>query len=296
MHDRDRGGFTLVELLVVSAIIGILVAMLLPAIQSAREAARRMQCVNNLKQIGLGLNTFHSAHNRFPTTVPAEGPQWDLGWSWSAHILPFIGEQIEIDLKRPFGEANHPTNLPARRTLVGIYQCPSADDNRLVTCVRATPGYEDAAETNYGAIATELPYIWDAMGGRAIGVISHNSTTRIKDILDGITHTLVVGECDLDQDDPWKFLPGIDPHYCRNGKCRIGRYWGFSSILTVYRGINDHTTGVLDYAVRSHHPGGAQFVFADGHVEFTSETIEQQILVALTSRALGDYTGPHGGD
>ncbi len=291
---RISSAFTLVELLVVIAIIGILIALLLPAVQAAREAARRMQCTNNLKQIGLALHNYHSTYGQFPSGLP-EDIMWDLGWSWSAKILPFIEQPITIDLTRAYNEANHPVNLPARRTLMSIYQCPSADPNQLVSCVRGTPGYEDAAETNYGAIATsrgpgDPGYLSPFDDQEPTGVLYYHSNTRIRDVTDGTAQTLIVGECDLDQDDPEKKTAGPD-YFGPNGEGWIGYYWAYLNLSTVFFGINDSDATYIDFAVRSHHPGGANFAFTDGHVEFISESINQDVLTFLTTRAGEEVIG-----
>ncbi|MCU0716951.1 MAG: DUF1559 domain-containing protein, partial [Pirellula sp.] len=140
-----KQGFTLVELLVVISIIGVLVALLLPAVQAAREAARRLQCVNNLKQMGIGFHNYHSVHNRFPfggagnvsATSAAIRAQWRP--SWGTALLPYIEQQAiyeEIDLRRPYiDEVNH----AAGARLIAIYLCPSAPKNVMTRPNGDTP-------------------------------------------------------------------------------------------------------------------------------------------------------------
>jgi len=139
-------GFTLVELLVVITIIGILIALLLPAVQAAREAARRMQCTNNLKQFGLALHNYHLTHKVFPYGAGGGGT-W---WSWSALILPFIEQNAiydQIDFDKPYN-AVHPVNNDVMKNFIAAYQCPSAPPNVLCACCSGIPGHEDTAETN----------------------------------------------------------------------------------------------------------------------------------------------------
>ena len=135
---RPQFGFTLVELLVVIAIIGILVALLLPAVQAAREAARKTQCKNNLRQLAIGLLNYHDANGYFPRTA-------DFGWS--VRVLDFLESHDAkglIDFDYP---NNHPQNFGAMKTFFTFYQCPSAPRNLLCTCCINVPGADDAAET-----------------------------------------------------------------------------------------------------------------------------------------------------
>ena len=152
---ESRIGFTLVELLVVIAIIGILIALLLPAVQAAREAARRMQCTNNMKQLGLALHMYHDSFKVFPYgRSPVNRPIW----SWSALILPFMEERAifdEIDFRRGY---NTTFNEAVIKHHVDTYRCPSTSADELVTCCHAflSGGTEHAAQTSYSAIATHI--------------------------------------------------------------------------------------------------------------------------------------------
>jgi len=300
MSRINRTGFTLVELLVVIAIIAILIALLLPAVQAAREAARRTQCNNNLKQIGIALHNYHSTYGRFP---PGWGWRADgnhhNSWAWSAKILPYVeqgGLNNEIDYSVVYYDyvSGATVNFDLVKQLLPIYQCPSAPKNVLVTCCNDGDNHKDIAETNYSAISTHLPVFraWagepDTPEDRATCVIYGHSTTRVTEIFDGSSNTLMVGETDTSDDDPTRFNPIYHPRWCGpNGACRIGKFWPALNLITTAFGINSDAT-FEDSGVHSLHPGGAQFTFGDGHVAFISENIDQAILEALTTRKWGE--------
>ncbi len=211
-RDTRKSGFTLVELLVVLAIIGVLVALLLPAVQSAREAARRLQCNNNLKQIGLALHNYESSFRRFPAgfisrvTGPWPGggndpiPEMGPGWSFFAAILPQI-EQSNlhslIHFNVPIGD---PSNQRPRATKVREYQCPSDTWNEPVTVWPHRLGLNDLAHCSYvaclgggnpadapryTALYEELPFN---------GMFHRNVAIRHSEIIDGTSNTIGLGE------------------------------------------------------------------------------------------------------
>jgi len=280
---RHSHGFTLVELLVVIAIIGILIALLLPAVQAAREAARRMQCTNNLKQIGLGLHSYEGTYKSFPPGAGGTG----TNWSWSAFILAYMEQTQSMDLC----DFSHGYNLPeyngdATRTFIPVYHCPSAPEHQLLSCCASIPGEKDTAETNYSAVAThhqvdygrhrtsDPPEMVDS------GVMHVGGCYSIRDITDGLTTTLMVSEYVRNDNDPHK---AAHPSYCPNLNCYMGKFWSSENVVTTGYGIN----GGTDYrrsAIHSMHPGGASFLFGDGHVAMLNEDIDQDILNALTTR------------
>jgi prepilin-type N-terminal cleavage/methylation domain-containing protein/prepilin-type processing-associated H-X9-DG protein len=290
-------GFTLVELLVVITIIGILIALLLPAVQAAREAARRAQCSNNLKQLGLALLNYHTTTNVFPYGRGSN-------WGWSAFVLPYI-EQGSLDGSINYKYAYYQTdavtgtkNNKTMQTLLPAYQCPSAEPNQLVNCCSAlTAAYGNGyhtAQTNYSAVATHTPdiYLYPEDTCHS-GVMYRDSATRIDDIKDGSSNTFLVGETIGNPNDP----DFNDPNYCPNRQCGSGKFWAAENIQTTAYGINSHST-YWTGGVESQHPNGAQFVFADGHVAFIEQSILQTILVALTTRGPGKtYAGvAYGGE
>jgi prepilin-type processing-associated H-X9-DG protein len=281
--DCRRDAITLVELLVVIAIIGILVALLLPAVQAAREAARRAQCINNLKQIGVSLQNFYTAHDVFPRGAGRNPKTQDYLYSWSAQVLPYVEESNALGLLDLNYAYNTPQNQAAIRTLIPLYQCPSAPPNELVTCCIFIPGEQDAAQTNYSAIGTHLKkdYGEVLVPADGTGVMYDLSKTKFKDIIDGSSKTFVVGEVLADPDDPYKTAY---PKYCPGGNCVVAQVWMAENRITSYWGINAGIT-ILQSGIVSAHPGGANFVFADGHVTYLPETIDQNVLIALTTRA-----------
>jgi len=262
----------------VIAIIGILIALLLPAVQ----AARRIQCSNNLKQMGLALLNYHDTHKGFPPGAAGREGGW---WSWSALILPYIEsyneyEQIDFD----YGY-NTMQNWKAVSVFFPFYQCPSAPANQLTTGVSGIPGVEDHAETNYSGVATHLPgdpfYAITTTGS---GMLFDESHVAIKQVGDGTSHTLFVGENDTAEDDPWKTR---FPSECPTLSCYIGQAWAAGNTITTYWSINANPVH-LQAGVQSRHPGGAHFLFVDGHVEFLSEWTGQELLDALTTREGGE--------
>jgi prepilin-type N-terminal cleavage/methylation domain-containing protein/prepilin-type processing-associated H-X9-DG protein len=287
---RRPHGFTLVELLVVITIIAILIALLLPAVQAAREAARRIQCANNMKQVGLAIALYHESQGLFPTGGGTSqfGGLWTF--EWSGLIMPFI-EQGNVASQIKYDYAyDRVENQAVIKTFVGTYHCPSSAPEKLSTCCRYIPGIEDAAPTRYSAIYTSnaAPYgIWtDATKNTRnqlyTGCIFADSAIRMRDVTDGTSQTLIVGERDsYPDDDPWKSTSGQD--YCPNAKCEFANIWAGVARITTYYGINKgrfyQQSGVM-----SQHPGGANFTFVDAHVAFLNEAINQQTLTALTTR------------
>jgi prepilin-type processing-associated H-X9-DG protein/prepilin-type N-terminal cleavage/methylation domain-containing protein len=283
-----RIAFTLVELLVVITIIGILIALLLPAVQAAREAARRAQCCNNMKQIGLAVHLYHETHSVIPPAYDYR-PNVAEGWGWSAWILPFV-EQASIASQIEYNFSYNLDHLPNRnliKSILPFYQCPSAAPLKKAVCCMALAAYgtDHAGETHYAAIATHtIPAAGYAFAEKGSGCMYVNSKVTFAQITDGSSRTLLVGERIANPDnDPWKLLAGS---VCPGGVCEAGNVWAGPNMITTAYGINAGPT-VLESGVMSDHPGGANFTFADGHVQFLSQNLRQEILVAITTRAPG---------
>jgi prepilin-type N-terminal cleavage/methylation domain-containing protein/prepilin-type processing-associated H-X9-DG protein len=299
-NPRSRA-FTLVELLVVIAIIGILVALLLPAVQAAREAARRLQCNNNLKQIGLGLASFESSSQMLPIQIApyqeVEGVDGN-GWSWMAAILPFVEQQSLFDSINPDGQMarglgmNRPENYPALRTPVDIYYCPS-DESKGKTvddAWKVTPGVEMAV-TNYvgvmgphnlanGSIFGGLPdcHNYSAYGfEECTGTFwrhTHLAPVKLKSFTDGLSNTIIVGEV-LPEFDSFKYWALSN-----------GTWASTSAPINYLPEPNEPWNGWRDQTgFRSRHPAGTHFLWGDGHITFLSEAIDETVYRGLSTRA-----------
>ena len=199
--NRKSAGFTLVELLVVITIIGILISLLLPAIQAAREAARRMQCTNNLKQQALAVHLYHDLLGSFPASLVFSENQWG-GWGWSAKILPYV-EQTNIGSLINYNYAmNHylASNAMLLKTILPFYQCPTPPLTLSACCSNYPPDGKSVAEMSYAAIVTHTALAAtsaasnNASSFKGSGCIFLNSGVRLAEIVDGSSQTLLIGE------------------------------------------------------------------------------------------------------
>jgi prepilin-type N-terminal cleavage/methylation domain-containing protein/prepilin-type processing-associated H-X9-DG protein len=275
---RPLHGFTLVELLVVITIIGILIALLLPAVQAAREAARRAQCCNNMRQIGLAMHLYHEVHELLP--CGSDDTQTTTGWGWAAWILPFLEQgnvAALVDVKKAYSACPE-----VIRIIVPTYECPSYGPIKLASCCRYIDGPNDAAETHYSGVATDIKVDW-AWTFTGSGCLFQHSKIRLADITDGTSQTLLVAErIPNPENDPLKPVWG-EP-YCPSGVCELGNMWAANSFVTTFYGINAGDIA-QESGVMSRHPGGANFTLADAHVSFLSQTINQAALRSLTTRS-----------
>ena len=283
-----RRGFTLIELLVVIAIIAILIALLLPAVQQAREAARRSQCRNNLKQIGLALHNYHDNFTVFPpgnalSSLSATAPYTvnlttanrAAGYGWAAFILPYLDQaplynQLNVsglELVRLMQQASL---RPLAQTSLSVYLCPSdtapaLNDQRAFT--NAIFGDTSVATSNYvGVHGTRWSHAdnWVLNGTDPFGVFWPASRVGIRDITDGTSNTFMVGERN------WDNLSAIwvgTRNYTGNGDVGLRQVVGITNWKINLPGTN------APRAFHSNHVGGAHFVFADGRVQFISDAI-----------------------
>ncbi len=270
-----RKAFTLVELLVVIAIVGILVALLLPAVQAAREAARRMECSNNLKQAALALHNYHDVYKQLPAGWTADPTTGQPGWGWGTHLLPFIEQSAlydRIDVRVSLAD---PVHQAPRETMLSFFRCPSdarseplvilSDDagSPLLAVARANiVGVFGAGEIEDAPLAGD-------------GAFYQNSRTRFADIVDGLSNTLILGERSSKID----------------GSTWTGVVDGAAEAMARVVGSADHAPNdphahFEDFS--SYHPTGAHFVRADGSVRLIADTISLSVYRALATRAGGE--------
>jgi prepilin-type N-terminal cleavage/methylation domain-containing protein len=285
-----RRAFTLVELLVVIAIIGLLVALLLPAIQASRESARRTTCSSSLRQIGLAIANYQSALGVDPASNTDQLNNWDTvgdipNHSWGSVILPYAEQrnlEALIDYKL---SAMHPDNLQAAGTIVPIYRCPSYTGLEFTD----DPHYPDGkyAIGNYVSLgASDVDHIWGT--GEPDGVIIPQGKIRPHDVTDGLTNTLFIAESREEHMRVWidgrtaantalEYLP--DPFAARGVSLNATPYYDDGDI-------------VCQYGPSSMHPGGAYHMLGDGSIHFYRNDIAPAVYVALTTRA-GDEVATH---
>ncbi len=299
-----RHGFTLVELLVVIAIIGILIGMLLPAVQSAREAARRCSCSNNLKQIGLGVLLYHDVNGGLPAAWIVSGKQ-DLGrWQENVfvQILPYLEESNTFTLYNPDLSIQDEENKDFAQSTIDIYLCPSmvlpnavnADygPGSYMACTgsaRPDLDYFDVPYANStGKIRTRYKNDEGFLAGHngAIVVRSNDEALlRLRRITDGTSHTFAIGEAD--------YFTGLGP----NGPVWAGGYivGTFGSTSGEFNPIEppkDFSEQAEKLtAFRSDHPGGAMFLMVDGSSQFIKNDIAKEAYDASATREGEEVVG-----
>jgi prepilin-type N-terminal cleavage/methylation domain-containing protein len=325
-HRMKTGGFTLIELLVVIAIIAVLIALLLPAVQQAREAARRTQCKNNLKQLGLALHNYHDAFNTFPVGNLWAGnyDQFSNGWSWITYVLPYI------DLANDYNQLNftfagrcnafigqqetlQPSTGWTWRQTKPVLNCPSdPNSGRTFSGNTGSPPYVVtngtlALSTYLGVCGKTLKWncnisdLWGFIPGGAPennickdtsgyeGVLFTNSRVRIGDITDGSSNTCVVGERGINQQLTygWPLCGRGYPPLGSGRKDHVLEMFVFS------RGVpnDDPDGGPSNQKYWSWHEGGAHFLLGDGSVRFIGYSINQPTYQALGTRNGGEVIG-----
>lgn len=261
---RSRAAFTLIEVLIVITIIGILIALLLPAVQSAREAARRASCANNLHQMGVALHQHHDSKQKFP--IGSKEMRWlrnadgslkhpnGVQIAWSALLLPYL-EQVslhnEVDFSKGF---DSPENAAAAAQVLPVYLCPSVTHPELEVNGRAV--------IDYGGIYGERI---SGPNNPAKGVMIYTRAIHMGEVLDGLSNTLVISE-----DSNWKDAQWI------NG-------------LNVFdQAFPINQAPAFENDIRSLHPTGAMGVFCDASVHFLNESMDLRTLAAICTRDRGE--------
>lgn len=289
MRLQRKHAFTLVELLVVIAIIGVLVGLLLPAVQAAREAARRMSCGNNLKQVGLGLHMHHDTFNKLPAAYgfnqQANAANWRKAWGWGARILPFIEqtaiyEQLQVGSKE-FDQVMPGNNsatwpalpLEAMRTVIPTYRCPSDVSPDINTstdfCHSGGPDDTKPATTNYVGVYAFQFSNWNAGGAppKTHGALQFQDGNNFNSIQDGLSNTLMVGERGWEHDAGyWVGVGNTNSEDAWSSPKVVGRVFLLK--------MNGPLVGRYYSSFSSYHQGGAHFLFADGSVHFLTDSIE----------------------
>ena len=283
---RIRTGFSLIELLVVIALIASLVALLLPAVQQAREAARRLQCRNNLKQMGLAMHNYEGTHGCFPfSSLVVTSVGNETGWAWGTMLLPYFDQSPLYQRLAPNGN-NAPTGPDAQTTTVlPFYLCPS-DASENWTLQKG--GH---AKSNYVAMFGSNKD-WSDIGN---GMFYYNSSTRDRDITDGMSNTIAAGERSWD---------GLIHGSIGNGSVgRIGSIW-FGNLRGNRHDVISWCDPLLvtDQRINGDHPnafsslhfGGCHFLFADGSVHFLNENIDNSgSFCALSTTQGNEETGSY---
>jgi prepilin-type N-terminal cleavage/methylation domain-containing protein/prepilin-type processing-associated H-X9-DG protein len=309
-----RSGFTLIELLVVIAIIGVLVGLLLPAVQQAREAARRSACSNKMKQQGLAIHSFADVN---PETFPAgwvgeyENGEWHgdegEGFGFASRMLPYIEENSVYKTINFDQQVSHSSNAAARTTVISTFRCPSdsyGSDDLFYPGAEgsgedtpdASPGSVQYARSNYpGCFGNEHiaghehDEVTAALSGGDEGLeagegngiffaggANGKNAVKFRSVSDGLSKTIMIGERDSRL----------------GGSLWIGRGDGLEAGMSRVIGVGEHVFnrgGLAHFEdFFSSHPGGVSFVFADGHVAFLSDGMSDALFASLCSRAGGE--------
>lgn len=320
---RVHRGFTLIELLVVIAIIAILVALLLPAVQQAREAARRSQCKNALKQIGIALHSYHDVHNTMPpgyvsrgvsSTDPASA-ETALGFSWATMILPFADYANLYETFNFSLDSNEPANLSSGQTSLSFFRCPSDPSQERFTMkdssgstITDTLGNPlELATANYVGIIGYGSLSMTPGDPAGPGILYRNSKVQFRDITDGTSNTIMAGErasvhqfdannpsMKVDANSTWyAAIPGIAPRSAgmmmmpmmtEASPSLILGHVGQPGMMGMMPMHNVHNNTNHIVHFSSRHIGGSHFLLADGHVIFLSETIAYNTFRYLGTR------------
>lgn len=328
-HSLRQKGFTLIELLVVIAIIAVLIALLLPAVQQAREAARRSQCKNNLKQIGLALHNYHDVYNSFPIgsrggyPAPTGSPGFYniSGTNWRASILPGLdqsGLYNQLDFSgKSFSAWTTLGNAALSHVMIRTFQCPSSVVDPFVTTpnfdskkasstdvtqmhqyVGISGGYADPAVRSSSCVATTYGFVCDD------GLLRLNQQSRIRDATDGVSNVMIVGEqsglvggvpISANYGGGWtgaKYLENVANLPINSSQLVAGvvsARWLINAKTTVANSSSKPHEN--NTPLTSSHTGGIQALLGDGSVRFLSENVNRDLLINLSCMNDGTVLG-----
>jgi prepilin-type N-terminal cleavage/methylation domain-containing protein len=318
---NPRRAFTLIELLVVIAILAVLLGLMLPAVQKAREAASRLRCQNNLKQMGIAVHLYSNAHGTFPpgyvyqasaptANPPPPGPikpqRIDRipprppgtppqpngpGWSWASYLLDNLeqgnlAQQINFSLP-----VEAVSNLAPRTTLLSIYTCPSDLSTGVFTVQNESNTPLATAATNSYAACFGTGYLLGTQPDNGNGVFYRNSATRFTDITDGTSNTLAIGERGaMLAQGPWAGVITGGSIRTTPGAPVYSSIIDLAPAMVLAR-VGPHTLNGLNsepYDFFSPHAQVVQFLFGDGSVHALSISIDLSVLQAMATRAEGE--------
>jgi prepilin-type N-terminal cleavage/methylation domain-containing protein/prepilin-type processing-associated H-X9-DG protein len=301
-------GFTLIELLVVIAIIAVLIGLLLPAVQSAREAARRAQCAGHFKQLALAAHNYHATHNVFPpgyitltATARPNSPETGPGWGWGTMLLENLEQRPLYNSVNFVLPITVPASLTVRTALLAVFLCPSsagAEGPVRLFDERNQPLVSDLTPGQYVASAGQ----WEVeeFPAENNGMFFRNSRVGVRDVTDGTSQTLLMGERSRNiADATWV---GVIPlaEVCTNPRWMVRECETANVMVLGHTGPspggqswvdvpNYPAAGADDFW--SLHPGGCNFAFADGSVRFLRQTINPRVFSFLSTRAGGEVIG-----
>ena len=305
METKKRRAFTLVELLVVIAIIGILIALLLPAVQAAREAARHTDCANNLKQIGLALHMHHDINNKLPPggIIPVQKHPYTTH-SFLVYILPYMEEAStyeQVDLNLPLTTPQH---LELAKHVGRLFVCPSFSGDLSTTPPNRSAGdLSEGLITNYNGVmgAKRESHGFTALRNETNcgtyyddGVLYPDSAVQMRDVSDGTSHTLAVGERRYHLRIWTRGVDWQGVHITRISSLCAGSFknvtWPINSNeqAICYWPCDTRTCKFNDLFFGSDHPGGAQFTYVDGSVHFINDQIDMETYFGLATRNGGE--------
>jgi prepilin-type N-terminal cleavage/methylation domain-containing protein/prepilin-type processing-associated H-X9-DG protein len=297
----SRDGFTLIELLVVIAIIGVLIALLLPAVQSAREAARQVQCRNNLKQLALAMLNYHDATGGFPMggyiqPVYTQPDYTTNGNGWLISVLPYFEQRPIYDGYNINLNWGNLANMTAHATGISTLWCPSdgtvsraavvPGENVFFTWELADPlqpvrinfsSYAASTGSWFVQVPPGVPY-WDSINASNNGLVHLQSNRRIADITDGLSNTLMLGERGHGllvepRRDTWHWWAGVS-RILFTAEWPMNPQRKLSDNLTDIGPIGGADPSIFLLSASSFHPYGCNFAFADGSVKFLKDSID----------------------